>query len=72
MPGGPLMRPDLRIPPTPDRLIAPACSADAIARREAFVRAAAAAWSRAGDAVAASRLEAAADALASRAVGRRD
>ena len=66
------MRPGLLIPPAPDRLHAPACSADAIARREAFVRAAAAAWSRAGDVAAASRLEAAADALASRAVGRRD
>ena len=67
------MRPGLLIPPAPDRLHAlePA-RADAIARREAFVRAAAAAWSRAGDAVAASRLEAAADALASRAVVRRD
>ena len=72
MPGGSMMRPGLRIPPAPDRLHASSCTADAIARREAFVRAAAAAWSWAGDAATASRLEAAANALASRAAGRRE
>ena len=43
------MRAELRIPPLPDRPHAPAYTPEAIAMRERFVRAAAEAWSRAGD-----------------------
>ena len=55
------MRPDLRIPPAPDRLCAPAYSVDALAQRERFLRSVAEAWGRAGDAATAARLSAAAD-----------
>lgn len=60
------MRADFRIPPTPDRLRAPAYTDDAIRARETFVRTAADAWRRAGQPDTADRLSSAADALARR------
>ena len=60
------MRPNLRIPPAPDRLFATGCSPEAIATRERFVRGAAEAWARVGDRGTADRLASAADALATR------
>ena len=60
------MRPDLRIPPAPDRLCAAGCSPEAIVARERFVRGAAEAWTRVGDRDTADRLSSAADALANR------
>ena len=67
------MRSDLRIPPAPDRLRAPAYTPKATATRERFVRAAAEAWARAGDRETAERLSAVAEALRDRfaAAGRR-
>ena len=51
---------------TPGALVAPAYTARALAQRHLFLRSAAAAWAKAGDASAASRLTAAADELAAR------
>ena len=52
---------DLRIPPAPDRLQAPAYQADALTQRERFLRSAAEAWGRAGDSATAASLQAAAN-----------
>ena len=60
----------LCIPPAPDRLRAAGATPEAVAMRERFVRSAAEAWRRAGDANTAARLSAAADAIATRFAGR--